>query len=56
MDFAILSVMDKIRPIWYGVADYALIRQKVDWFAKIRNLEATRCAVFLLPRRLREEV
>ena len=35
--------MEKIRPILYGVADYAQIRKKNAWFvdrtAKIRDLE-----------------
>ena len=39
----------------YGVADYALLRKENGWFvdrtAKIRDLEATRYAVFLRPRR-----
>ena len=47
--------MEKIRPILYGVADYAEIRKANAWFvdrtAKIRDLEATRYAVFLRPRR-----
>ena len=47
--------MEKIRPILYGVADYAQIRKKNAWFvdrtAKIRDLEATAYAVFLRPRR-----
>ena len=47
--------MEKTRPILYGVADYALIRKENAWFidrtAKIRDLEATRYAVFLRPRR-----
>ncbi len=47
--------MEKTRPILYGVADYALMRQKNGWFvdrtAKIRDLENTRYAVFLRPRR-----
>lgn len=47
--------MDKTRPILYGVADYAEIRRANAWFvdrtAKIRDLEATRYAVFLRPRR-----
>ena len=47
--------MEKTRPIMYGVADYALIRKENGWFvdrtAKIRDLEATRYAVFLRPRR-----
>ncbi len=47
--------MEKTRPILYGVADYALLRQKNAWFvdrtAKIRDLEATRYTVFLRPRR-----
>ena len=36
--------MEKIRPILYGVADYAQIRKKNAWFvdrtAKIRDLES----------------
>ena len=47
--------MEETRPILYGVADYALMRKKNGWFidrtAKIRDLEATRYAVFLRPRR-----
>ena len=47
--------MEKIRPILYGVADYAEIRKASAWFvdrtAKIRDLEATRYAMFLRPRR-----
>ena len=44
--------MEKIRPILYGVADYAQIRKKNAWFvdrtAKIRDLENIAYAVFLL--------
>ena len=47
--------MENIRPILYGVSDYAQIRKKNAWFidrtAKIRDLEATAYAVFLRPRR-----
>ena len=47
--------MEKTRPILYGVADYAEIRRANAWFvdhtAKIRDLEATRYAMFLRPRR-----
>ena len=47
--------MEKTRPILYGVADYAEIRKANSWFvdrtAKIRNLETTRYAMFLRPRR-----
>ena len=47
--------MENIRPILYGVADYAEIRKANAWFvdrtAKIRDLEATRYAMFLRPRR-----
>ena len=47
--------MQNTRPILYGVADYAEIRRANAWFidrtAKIRDLEATRYAVFLRPRR-----
>ena len=47
--------MEKIRPILYGVADYARIRKKNAWFvdrtAKIRDLESIAYAVFLRPRR-----
>ena len=47
--------MDETRPILYGVADYAELRKANAWFvdrtAKIRDLEATRYAVFLRPRR-----
>ena len=47
--------MENTRPILYGVSDYAEIRRANAWFvdrtAKIRDLEATRYAVFLRPRR-----
>ena len=47
--------MDDSRPILYGVADYAEIRKANAWFvdrtAKIRDLETTRYAMFLRPRR-----
>ena len=47
--------MEKTRPILYGVADYAEIRKANAWFVdrtvKIRDLEATRYAMFLRPRR-----
>ena len=47
--------MENTRPILYGVADYAELRKANAWFidrtAKIRDLEATRYAVFLRPRR-----
>ena len=47
--------MEKTRPILYGVADYAEIRKANAWFvgrtAEIRDLEATRYAIFLRPRR-----
>ena len=47
--------MEKIKPILYGVADYAELRRRNGWFidrtAKIRDLEATHFAVFLRPRR-----
>ena len=47
--------MDDTRPILYGVADYAEIRKANAWFvdrtAKIRDLETTRYAMFLRPRR-----
>ena len=47
--------MEKIRPILYGVADYAQLRKSNAWFvdrtAKLRDLETTRYAVFLRPRR-----
>ena len=47
--------MDGIRPILYGVSDYALLRKKNGWFvdrtAKIRHLENTAYAMFLRPRR-----
>ena len=47
--------MDETRPILYGVADYAEMRKANAWFvdrtAKIRDLEATRYAMFLRPRR-----
>ena len=47
--------MSDIRPILYGVSDYAELRKSKAWFvdrtAKIRDLEATRYALFLRPRR-----
>ena len=47
--------MEETRPILYGVSDYAEMRKANAWFidrtAKIRDLEATRYAVFLRPRR-----
>ena len=47
--------MDETRPILYGVADYGELRKADAWFvdrtAKIRDLEATRYAMFLRPRR-----
>ena len=47
--------MEKTRPILYGVSDYAEMRKANAWFvdrtAKIRDLEATRYALFLRPRR-----
>ena len=47
--------MESIRPILYGVSDYAQIRESNAWFidrtAKIRDLEAVRYAIFLRPRR-----
>jgi len=47
--------MEKTKPILYGVADYAELRKANAWFidrtAKIRDLEATRYAMFLRPRR-----
>ena len=47
--------MEKTRPILYGVSDYAEMRRANAWFvdrtAKIRDLEATRYAMFLRPRR-----
>ena len=47
--------MNDTRPILYGVADYAALRKANAWFvdrtAKIRDLEATRYALFLRPRR-----
>ena len=53
--FAIIRAMEKTRPILYGVADYAEIRRANAWFvdrtAKIRDLETTRYAMFLRPRR-----
>ncbi len=49
------DVDTETRPILYGVADYAEIRKANAWFvdrtAKIRDLEATRYALFLRPRR-----
>ncbi len=53
--YGIIRGMEKTRPILYGVTDYAEIRKSNGWFidrtAKIRDLEATRYAVFLRPRR-----
>ena len=53
--YGIISDVEKTRPILYGVADYAEIRKANAWFidrtAKIRDLEGTRYAVFLRPRR-----
>ena len=50
-----MYAMENIRPILYGVADYAEIRRANAWFvdrtAKIRDLEGTRYAMFLRPRR-----
>ena len=50
-----MCAMENIRPILYGVSDYAQIRKKNAWFvdrtAKIRDLEATAYAMFLRPRR-----
>ena len=50
-----MCAMENIRPILYGVADYAQIRRKNGWFidrtAKIRDLEQTVYAMFLRPRR-----
>jgi hypothetical protein len=47
--------MNDIRPILYGVSDYAQMRKKNAWFvdrtAKIRDLEKVAYAVFLRPRR-----
>ena len=47
--------MDTTRPILYGVSDYAEIRRENAWFvdrtSKIHDLEATRYALFLRPRR-----
>ena len=47
--------MEKTRPILYGVSDYAEMRKANAWFidrtAKIRDLEGTRYALFLRPRR-----
>ena len=46
---------DNLRPILYGVSDYAQIRKKNAWFvdrtAKIRDLEKVAYALFLRPRR-----
>ena len=46
---------ERIRPILYGVSDYAEIRKANAWFvdrtAKLRDLEQTRFAMFLRPRR-----
>ena len=46
--------METTRPILYGVSDYAEFRKANAWFvdrtAKIRDLEATRFAMFLRPR------
>ncbi len=53
--FGIICGMENIRPILYGVADYAQMRRKNGWFmdrtAKIRDLEETAYAMFLRPRR-----
>ena len=53
--FAIIRGMEKTRPILYGVSDYAEIRKANAWFidrtAKIRDIEVTRYALFLRPRR-----
>ena len=50
-----MCAMEKTRPILYGVADYAELRKAnarfIDRTAKIRDLEATRYAMFLRPRR-----
>ena len=47
--------MNDIRPILYGVSDYAQIRKKNAWFvdrtAKLRDVEKVAYAVFLRPRR-----
>ena len=54
-EYDIICAVEKIRPILYGVADYAEIRKANAWFidrtAKIRDLESTRYAMFLRPRR-----
>ena len=53
--FGIMRGVEQTRPILYGVADYAEMRKANAWFidrtAKIRDLEATRYAIFLRPRR-----
>ena len=53
--YCIMCAMEKIRPILYGVSDYAEMRRANAWFvdrtAKIRDLEGTRYALFLRPRR-----
>ena len=53
--FAIIRGMEKTRPILYGVSYYAEIRKANAWFidrtAKIRDIEVTRYALFLRPRR-----
>ncbi len=47
--------VEQTRPILYGVADYAEMRKANAWFidrtANIRDLEVTRYAIFLRPRR-----
>ena len=47
--------MEKMKQIMYGVTDFALIRAEngyfVDRTALIRELEKTRYAMFLRPRR-----
>ncbi len=52
---ALINTMEDIRPILYGVSDYAELRRRNAWFvdrtAKIRDLEATPFAMFLRPRR-----
>ena len=54
-DFGIISAMDDLKKIMYGVTDFALMRREnayfVDRTGLIRELEKTRYAMFLRPRR-----
>ena len=47
--------MNQMRPILYGVSDFAELRRSNGWYidrtARIRDLESTRFAMFLRPRR-----